>query len=112
MLTCSVNCVKQHKEQTGCSGVKETEQVGRIKLRVNEMNVTGLRKEMKFLEDGINLSNKAKKDNTLARAGIANGLVTKQVDPKALKKQKNLKSFLKKKRAIHYYMSPSSAFKR
>ena len=67
---------------------------------------------MKFLEDGINLSNKAKKENTLARAGIANGLVAKTVDPKALKKQKNLKAFLKKKRAIHYYTSPSSAFKR
>ena len=67
---------------------------------------------MRFLEDGINLSNKAKKENTLARAGIANGLVAKQVDPKALKKQKNLKAFLKKKRAIHYYLSPSSAFKR
>ena len=67
---------------------------------------------MKFLEDGINLSNKAKKENTLARAGIAEGLVAKTVDPKALKKQKNLKAFLKKKRAIHYYLSPSSAFKR
>ena len=76
------------------------------------MDVTLLRKEMKFLEDGINLSNKAKKENTLAKAGFTNGLVSKQIDPKVQKKQKNLKQFLKKKRAIHYYLSPSSAFKR
>ena len=85
--------------------------IGGKKLKVSEMSLTGLRKEMKFLEDGINLSNKAKKDNTLAKAGINNGLAGKQVDPKAMKKQKNLKQFLKKKRAIHYYLSPTTVFK-
>ena len=74
-LTCSLSCVKQHKEQTGCSGVKEPEQIGNSMVKVGEMNVNMLRKEMKFLEDGINLSNKAKKENTLAKVGITNGLV-------------------------------------
>ena len=69
-----------------------------------------LRKEMKFLEDGINLSNKAKKENTLAKAGMTTCLVKKAIDPKAIKKLKNLKQFLKKKRSVHYYLSPSSAF--
>ena len=46
-------------------------------VKVNEMNVNMLRKEMKFLEDGINLSNKAKKENTLAKVGITNGIVSK-----------------------------------
>ena len=82
MLTCSLSCVKQHKEQTGCCGVKEPEQIGEKLIRVNEMNVNLLRKEMKFLEDGINLSNKAKKENTLAKAGITNVFVRKQIDPK------------------------------
>ena len=111
-LTCSLPCIKVHKGETGCSGIKEKVVVGQSKLLVSDMTLPGLRQEMKFLEDGINLSNKAKKENTLARAGIAEGLVAKIVDPKALKKQKNLKAFLKKKRAIHYYLSPSSAFKR
>ena len=71
--------------------MKESERIGRAKLPVAEMNLSMLRNEMKFLEDGINLSNKAKKENTLAKAGITNVLVRKQIDPKAQKKQKNLK---------------------
>ena len=60
-------------------------------LKVSEMNLSLLKDEMKFLEGGINLSNKAKKENILAKAGIVNGSVKRQVDAKTLKKQKNLK---------------------
>ena len=42
-LTCSLTCVKVHKGETGCSGVKEKIVVGKTKLLVSEMTLPGLR---------------------------------------------------------------------
>ena len=47
----------------------------------------------------------------LAKAGIID-YHSKRADPKVQKKLKNLKQFLKKKRSIHFYISPAGLFKR
>ena len=67
---------------------------------------------MKMLEQGINLSNKAKKENCLAKVGASMALGIKPVEPRLAKKLKNLKQFLRKKRQIDYYTSPSPLFSR
>ena len=44
-----------------CNVVAVKEPISKNKVTVNEMNVSMLRNEMRFLENGINLSNTAKK---------------------------------------------------
>lgn len=76
------------------------------------MSLETLKGDMKMIERGINLSNNAKKENCLARVGASLSLGIKPVDAKAAKKMKNLKHFLRKKRAIDYFTSPSPLFSR
>ena len=109
-LTCSLKCVIAHKVSLGCSGLKEKEPVRMLKL--GEMSTGSMRQDMKMLESGINLSNKAKKENVLSKVGASITLGLKPADPKLVKKQKNLKHFLRKKRGVDYFTSPSPLFSR
>lgn len=76
------------------------------------MNTQTLRNDMKIIESGINLSNMAKKENCLAKVGASITLGLKPIDPRQGKKIKNLKQFLRRKRGINYYTSPSPLFNR
>ena len=111
-ITCSLPCVRAHKEASGCSGVKQVAPNGSIKLRLGEMSLGTIKGDMKMIEQGINMSNRAKKENILAKVGASHTLGVKPVDPKQLKKQKTLKQFLRKKRGINYFCSPSPLFAR
>ena len=108
ILTCSLPCVRAHKESQGCTGIKEKPSV--VSLTLNQMSTQTLRSDMKILESGINLSNKAKKENCLAKVGASIALGLKPSDPKQVKKVKNLKHFLRRKRGVNYYTSPSPLF--
>ena len=67
---------------------------------------------MKLLEQGINLSNHAKKENCLARVGASIALGVKPPEPATQRKIKNLKHFLRRKRNVNYFCSPSPLFAR
>ena len=81
-LTCSLPCVKAHKEAENCSGVKEIVHPGAVKLSLTNMTTDTIRDDMKMLDHGINLSNKAKKENCLAKVGASLVMNVKPVDPK------------------------------
>ena len=49
--------------------MKEKEKLGAAMVRVEDMTTGMLRKEMKMIEEGINLSNLAKKESLLSRVG-------------------------------------------
>jgi hypothetical protein len=61
------------------------------------MNIDILRKDMNMLDRGINISNRAKRDNIEAKVQ-AQGSSRTVNEMKQLKKQKNLRHFLRKKR--------------
>jgi hypothetical protein len=67
---------------------------------------------MNMLEHGINLSNRAKKENCLSKVGASLSLGIKPIDPKVQKKAKTLKNFLRKKRGVNFFTSPSPLFQR
>ena len=72
VLTCSLACVKAHKsEGLGCSGIKEVIPAGAHALGVSGMTLSTIQGDMRMLEQGINLSNSAKKENCLARVGAS-----------------------------------------
>ena len=81
-----------------CSGVKDVILAGAHALKVLDMTLGTIKGDMKMLEQGINLSNKAKKENCLAKVGASMALGVKPVEPRLAKKLKNLKQFLRKKR--------------
>jgi hypothetical protein len=62
-LSCSLTCVKEHKLKSGCDGTKPIYEHRMMPL--SEMNTDILRKDMGFLEKGINFSNSAKRDNLI-----------------------------------------------
>jgi len=66
--SCSLPCVKKHKEEKGCDGVRSTEFDANKKMLMSEMTLNTLRKDMSMLEKGINLSNSSKKKNVEERA--------------------------------------------
>ena len=45
--------------------------IGKSFTKISEMSVNMLRSEMQLIEEGINLSNKAKKENILAKVGAS-----------------------------------------
>lgn len=62
-LSCSLKCVNLHKTQTGCDGQKPPYEHRALPMK--DMNVEVLRKDMRMLEKGINMSNRAKRDNLI-----------------------------------------------
>ena len=54
-----------------CSGVKEVVPAGSYALKVQEMTLDTIKGDMKMIEEGINLSNSAKKENCLAKVGAS-----------------------------------------
>jgi hypothetical protein len=69
---------------------------------MKKLNVGHLRNDMKFIEQGIDITNQTKKASAL----------TYIESEKRPKKQKNLKYFLKKKRDIYFKSAPSLLFTR
>jgi hypothetical protein len=66
------------------------------------MTTETLRNDMRMLELGINMSNRAKRENLIPKRG--------NDDPQKAKRFKNLKAFLRKQRGIlHYKQGPSYA---
>ena len=63
ILTCSLNCSKEHKTQLNCSGVKD--HVSSLNIRMNDFSLGNMRKDLRFLDDAIALSNTAKKKSLL-----------------------------------------------
>ena len=111
-LTCSLKCCKEHKIEYECSGVYEKLPAGANMLTLQNMSLESLRDDMKMLETGINLSNRAKKENCLAKVGASMILGIKPTTVKQTRKVKNLKHFLRKKRSVNYFTSPSPLFSR
>ena len=70
-LSCSLACIKRHKENTNCDGIRQKVPIGKSFTKISEMSVNMLRSEMRLIEEGINLSNKAKKENILAKVGAS-----------------------------------------
>ena len=95
-LSCSLQCVKTHKQQSGCDGTKPLYEKRMMPL--SEMNLKVLRKDMCFIEKGINYSNAAKRDN-LITAKV-------EIDMQKAKRSKNLKQFLKKQRECSFKAAP------
>ena len=81
-------------------------------MALREMTKDTLRGDMHMLEQGINLSNRAKKENCLAKVGASIALGIQSVDGKAQKRNKALKHFLRRKRGVIYHSSPSTVFAR
>lgn len=102
--------MKAHKASSGCTGVKAKNPIEKLSLQ--QMSIQTIRSDMKVLEDGIHLSNKAKKENCLAKVGASMTLGIKPIDPKQARKLKTLKQFLRRKRNINYFASPSPLFSR
>ena len=102
ILTCSLNCSKEHKNQLNCSGVKD--HVSSLNIRMNDFSLGNMRKDLRFLDDAIALSNTAKKKSLLDPSQGGNAI------QKIPKKIKNLRYFLRKKRNIIYKPCPMSGF--
>jgi len=103
-LSCSLGCSKEHKQATGCSGQKD--HVSSLKLKMNDFSLVALRKDLKFMDSAISLSNTCKKK---ASTNEDQGGTAVSKIPK---KTKNLRYFLKKKRNITFKHSPSALFTR
>lgn len=103
MLTCSLPCSKEHKSKHQCSGIKD--HVATLNVKMQDFRIGTMRKDLKFLDDAINISNKSKKEAVpiIGGGGPGSGLS---------KKVKNLRYFLRKKRNIVYKHSPSNTFSR
>ncbi|TNV74413.1 hypothetical protein FGO68_gene247 [Halteria grandinella] len=103
-LTCSLQCSKEHKQQTGCSGQKD--HVASLSVRMNDFALSTMKRDLRFLDQAISVSNKTKKVALLdpTQGGVAQTKIPKKV--------KNLRYFLRKKRNIIYKNSPTSMFSR
>ena len=62
LLTCSLLCVNMHKEESKCTGKKNALPTHAIKLKMCEMGINTLRKDIAFIENGISLTNMTKKE--------------------------------------------------
>ena len=98
LLTCSLACSKEHKEKFDCSGLRD--HVSSLRVKMQDFTLGTMRRDLRFIDEAIAVSNKSKKD--LGVAPI----------PPVSKKVKNLRYFLKKKRNIIYKHSPSAMFSR
>jgi hypothetical protein len=97
MLTCSLACAKAHKEKYACSGVRD--HVASLRVKMQDFSLGTMRKDLRFIDQAIVVSNKTKKTAAAGPATIS-------------KKVKNLRYFLRKKRNIIYKHSPSPMFAR
>ena len=102
LLTCSLLCSKQHKQLYSCSGVKD--HIASMRVKMNDFTVGTMKKDLRFIDDAIALSNTAKKKSLLDPSQGGNAVL------KIPKKAKNLRYFLRKKRNIIYRMCPMSGF--
>ncbi|CDW82763.1 UNKNOWN [Stylonychia lemnae] len=93
ILSCSLKCTNQHKQQSNCSGQKA--HLTKQKILLNDFNLNHLKKDMNFIENAITLSNNVKKNSV----EVAN-------DVRVSKKIKNLRYFLKKKRQVIFKQCP------
>ena len=98
LLTCSLACSKEHKQKFNCSGLRD--HVSSLRVKMQDFTLGTMRKDLRFIDEAIAVSNKSKKDL---------GVVAM---PTVSKKVKNLRYFLKKKRNIIYKHSPSAMFSR
>jgi hypothetical protein len=98
LLTCSLVCSKEHKQKFNCSGLRD--HVSSLRVKMQDFTLGTMRKDLRFIDEAIAVSNKSKKD--LGVVSI----------PTVSKKVKNLRYFLKKKRNIIYKHSPSAMFSR
>jgi hypothetical protein len=74
--------------------------VSSLRVKMQDFTLGTMRKDLRFIDDAIVVSNKSKKEaRKLQTSGVS-------------KKVKNLRYFLRKKRNIIYRHSPSSMFKR
>ena len=93
--TCSLICVKEHKKNLNCSGHKEKFS---ISSNLNEYGDKELYEDIKFLNEGISVSNKSSKK-------IYNLLDDEEAREKE-KKNKYKRKILKKIRNINLHCSP------
>jgi hypothetical protein len=77
-----------------CDGVKPP--ITKQLIKMNDFNINYLRKDMRFIEDAISISNTSKKS-----------LFDIESESKVSKRSKNLRYFLRKKRNIIYKNAPS-----
>lgn len=96
--SCSIACINKHKQDFACNGVKP--ETTSIKVPLAAMNIDVLRRDMAMIEKGIGISNHLKRDNIKADAKTPEELT-------ALKKRKNLRQFLRKKRQLTFINAPS-----
>ena len=105
ILSCSLACSKAHKEESGCPGIRSAFEKDQHLTRMQPMadlTVGTLSTDLTFIEKGIGMSNKSKKDASQKY----------EESEKRPKKHKNLKYFFKKKRNIYYKTAPSLLFTR
>ena len=60
-LTCCLDCIKKHKADTGCDGVKQTEKLFKQKFMMNDIDLKVLRDDMRFMGGAIDTVNKLRK---------------------------------------------------
>jgi hypothetical protein len=96
MLTCSLGCSKAHKEQFGCTGQRDS--VSSLRVKMQDFTLGTMRKDLKFLDQAIGMTNKYKKK------AISDQL--EAGDTRIPKKIKNLRYFLKKNRNIVFKHAP------
>ena len=95
-LNCSVGCVKKHKQDANCDGKRKQPQCFEQKLKMGQMSIGVLRKDIHFIEKGITLANMVKKDTATTRLD----------ESQQSKQAKKLRAFLKKHRKIHFVSMP------
>ena len=91
--SCSLYCVKKHKKERDCSGKREIFE----KKSLNEITLTDLRRDMNFMNEAINETNKASKKHYEKTSELAD-----QKD----KSRKNMKKISKKFRNINLICCP------
>ena len=94
LKTCSVNCVKAHKNKFGCDGKKDS---FRFVSKQEDYNEQVFHRDVKFLNNAISDINTSNKK-------IYN--LTEDINISRAKKFKTFKRILKKFRDINYFKSP------
>jgi hypothetical protein len=93
--TCCLFCVKKHKKEKNCSGKREKFQ----KKTINEITLNDIRRDMKFMNEAINETNKAGKK---LYEKVSEFSDQKEKD----KSRKNMKKFAKKFRNLNLITCP------
>ena len=92
--TCSVKCVKAHKNKFGCDGEKDK---FRLVIKQEDYNEQVFHRDVKFLNNAIN-------DINISNKKIYN--LTEDINMNQAKNFKTFKRILKKFRDINYFKSP------